>query len=338
MTKNRIVYFDVLNIFAAISVILLHCNGIAHTYSNTTAWKQALGMEVLFYWAVPIFFMLTGATLMGYREKYSTKQFFKKRLLRTALPFIIWSVINACIKRINPFEIGAKEFISRIFLSQIENVYWFFIPLFSIYLAMPILSLLKDNKKILWYMAGGAFFLTSLFPPLFDLVGVKWNFSLSMLTMGGYLLFPVLGYLLSTTEFSRKQRWGIYVLGVFGALLRYGVTFHLSTRDGIINKTFFSYTGFYSVFLACAVFVFFKHSGICKRIAENQTVAGLFSKLAGCSFGVYLIHMIILRLLGKIIPQNCWEWRLLVPFLIYIICLVIVLAVKKIPIVKWIFP
>ena len=40
--KDRVVYFDVLNIAAIFGVIMLHCNGFAHTYSDTLAWYQAL--------------------------------------------------------------------------------------------------------------------------------------------------------------------------------------------------------------------------------------------------------------------------------------------------------
>lgn len=73
---KRVVYFDVLNILACFCVICLHCNGIVHTYTQTSAWAQSLAVEVICYWAVPIFFMLTGATLMNYRSKYDTKTFF----------------------------------------------------------------------------------------------------------------------------------------------------------------------------------------------------------------------------------------------------------------------
>ena len=68
---------------------MLHYNGIVHNYDiHTSAWKQALPFEVFFYWAVPVFFMLTGATLIRYREKYSTGEFFRKRVAKTFLPFV----------------------------------------------------------------------------------------------------------------------------------------------------------------------------------------------------------------------------------------------------------
>lgn len=33
--QGRVLYFDILNIAATFGVIMLHCNGLAHTYSET---------------------------------------------------------------------------------------------------------------------------------------------------------------------------------------------------------------------------------------------------------------------------------------------------------------
>ena len=71
MFQKRVLYFDILNIFACFSVICLHHNSIVHSFMGDTAWKQALIVEVLFYWAVPVFLMLSGANLMNYRERYT---------------------------------------------------------------------------------------------------------------------------------------------------------------------------------------------------------------------------------------------------------------------------
>ena len=85
---KRYFYMDILNIIAIISVIALHCNGIVHTFSTGRWWKTSLIAEVVFYFAVPIFIMLSGANLMDYRKKYDTKTFFKKRINRVVIPMI----------------------------------------------------------------------------------------------------------------------------------------------------------------------------------------------------------------------------------------------------------
>ena len=339
-TKKRVLYFDMLNICATLGVVFLHTNGIAHTYSNTAAWFQALAIEVLFYWPVPIFFMLSGATLMNYRSRYTTAEFFKKRFIRTVIPFVVWTLLTAAVKRINPLVIGEKDFINRCFNTSIENVYWFFIPLFAIYIAMPVISRLKDERGTLWYMFGSAFLLNSFLPFLFSFVGLKWNYSLSMPVVGGCLLFAILGYLLATTEFDIKKRIVTYCLGIFGILLRYTATVFLSVRDGVINKTFFGYSEFFSVFLAVAVFVLFKESKIIKKLENNKKAARIISKLSGCSFGVYLIHMFILRLFLRILPLSYqgFVFRLAGPVIIYLIAVSVVFVLKKIPVIKYIVP
>ena len=73
---KRVVYFDVLNVLACLCVIGMHCNGAVHVFSDTYVWRQSLLVDVLAYWAVPVFIMLSGATLMNYRRRYSTKVFF----------------------------------------------------------------------------------------------------------------------------------------------------------------------------------------------------------------------------------------------------------------------
>lgn len=337
--KQRTVYFDILNILSAFAVIMLHCNGIAHTYSDTLAWKQAMAAETLFYFAVPVFFMLSGATLMRYRDKYDTKTFFKKRALRTLIPFIVWTLVFAAQKRIFPWGgvdggIGLREFISRCFNTRIEPVYWFFIPLFAVYLSMPLISLLADKRKTLWYAVGTGFILTSVCPFLFKVLKIQWNYNLNLSALGGYLLFTVLGYLLSTEDLSKKKRYIIYLLGILSVFLRYFGTWFLSARDGQINKFFFGDLDFYSVFLAAAVFVFVKYLPLNKKIAESKNGPKILSSLSALSFGVYLIHMFIYRGYLKVFTVPCWQLRLLLPFLIYATAALCVYIIRKIPILR----
>ena len=57
---KRILYYDLLNIAACMAVIALHHNGLVHNFTGDSLWKQCLFAEVAFYWAVPVFLMLSG--------------------------------------------------------------------------------------------------------------------------------------------------------------------------------------------------------------------------------------------------------------------------------------
>lgn len=340
--KTRVVYFDLLNVFACFAVLMLHHNGIVHNYDvNTLAWKQALAFEVVFYWAVPIFFMLTGATLIKYREQYSTKIFFKKRLLKTFLPFIAWSVILLAYAYFFgnfPYE-NIKEIFNAIIVTRVPHgdIYWFFIPLFSLYCFIPVLSLLKEYKAILWYMAIFIFITHSCLPVLFNILSIKYNFSIAFPT-AGYVLFLIIGFLFSELELTKKQRVLIYLLGIISAIIRYVGTYHYSVLSGKIDKYLFSYMHFHSVLLALAVFIFVKE--LSSRSFFNTNLSKILYVMSSCSLGIYLLHKLVmsleLRILG-ITPDNFY-WRFLGALMTYFICFLIVFFSKKIPYLQRIFP
>ena len=74
-------YITALNVFAALAVVFLHTNKCFWRFSAERYWATANIIESFFYFAVPVFFMISGATLIDYRERYDTKTFFKKRFL-----------------------------------------------------------------------------------------------------------------------------------------------------------------------------------------------------------------------------------------------------------------
>ena len=96
MNNKRILYLDIINVVSCFSVVALHCDSYIHQYNHaeTYWWLRAL-VNVLFYNAVPLFFMLSGATLfVGYfhKESMTQKTFFKKMIKRTVVPFLFWSI------------------------------------------------------------------------------------------------------------------------------------------------------------------------------------------------------------------------------------------------------
>ena len=80
MTQSRIVYYDVLNIISCMAVVMLHSNGYIHEFIKDDYWGIHVAIDTLFFFAVPVFFMLSGANLISYRTKYSTKVFINKRI------------------------------------------------------------------------------------------------------------------------------------------------------------------------------------------------------------------------------------------------------------------
>ena len=342
MNKERTFYFDILNILATFSVVLLHCNSIVHTYSNTLAWKESLVVEVIAYWAVPVFYMLTGATLINYRDRYTTKEFFKKRILKIGIPFFIWNILYLILKlltkSISFSELNLVSIVNIFINSELIPIYWFFIPLFMIYLSIPIIYIIaKENRKYLYYMFFCSFITISIIQPIFKLLNIGWNKEIEMPLVSGYLLYPIIGYLIATEKKESKRfRIALYCSGIICLIFRYVVTYYCSTKANYIYTTLFSYKYFTAVIPAISVFIFFKNM----KFKENIKVKNILKNISSCSFGVYLIHYFIIGILLKIGLVNEYSllYRTLGAVIIYLISLLIVWTMKKIPILNKLVP
>ncbi len=348
MEKSRnnqhLTYLDFLNIGACFCVIWMHCNGLVHTFSNTRAWKESLVVETIAYWAVPVFYMISGVTLMGYREKYTTNIYFKKRILKTVIPFLAWSVLNMFYKgwrgELDLSQLNLKVFIDMLINTKFEGVYWFFIPLFAVYLSIPVLSLLRKNRKILLYMVSMSIMTISILPTACVLMGITYNGLFQFPLVGGYVIFVILGYLLSTADFKRRELCVIYILGIIGILVRFVSTYIGSIESGELNQTFWGYMNFPSVFLAMAVFVAFRYIPWEKMLDKIKVPLKCVQTISSAGFGIYLIHMMVIRqtLEWFNLDKTHLYWRTGGAVFVYIVSLLIVLALKRIPYIKYIVP
>jgi len=347
--KGRVLYFDILNVIACIAVVFIHHNGLVHKYNPNLAgaWSQSLVVEVLAFFAVPIFLMLTGATLMEYRKRYDTRTFFKKRFSRVLIPFVIWSIIVFIYAiwrgRYQLDELTVTSVINSLLTQESMIVYWFFPVILSIYLAMPILSLLTKpaHRKWLWYMVIVGVITYSVIPPIFNSLGLMINsgYLFPLTGSGGYIIYPILGYLLAT-EKNIKTKWLVIICiaAVLMLVLRYIVTYFLTMQDGTANHLLSQYVYITSIIPAVAVFL------IAKRIQWDTFIKGkgvsVLMAVSSCSLGIYLIHMFVIDAEFWLFDfsGNEFIFRVVMPIATYLASLAIVWIVKSGVISRRLFP
>lgn len=360
-SNDRVLYYDVLSILAAFAVVWIHFGNEVHWFDNSEVWYWCLLIQVICYWAVPVFFMLTGAKLMEYRLRYSTKAFIKKRLFRSIMPYIFWGGICIFIKSYTKvgsplIQKSEKEYPFRYLISildiflhnKMEPIYWFFPTLFGIYLCIPALSVFADKKyrKQLDYLVITGVLTISIIPfglsMLKDHLGYNiagWNSAMSLPMLSSFLLYPVLGYWASTRCFRKNERILIYIGAICGLLVRYFGLRALSVRDGATNLLYMNYLSFPALFLALGVFVFFRYfcEQQCNMICKIQKP---LIKIASCSLGVYLIHNFVINFMAQfpIFGKYTLRWYFVAPLPCYLFCLLVVYVIKKVPLLKHIFP
>lgn len=231
------IYITFLNVFAALSVVMLHNNGIVHQHPTGRTWYSAIFLETLFYCAVPLFFMITGTTLIDYKKRYNTKEFLIKRIKKTVIPFLFWSffgIAYLCVKNntLDIFDGGISSIISNIFNTSYIFIYWFFPVLFGVYLCIPILSEIDNKQKTFKYMIIVELIFISVLPFICNLLSIQYNYELVPKLVYGYIIYVVLGYYIDNKEISKKKRTLIYILGFLGFLSNFIGTAILTGAGG----------------------------------------------------------------------------------------------------------
>lgn len=286
MKKN---YISILNVLACIGVVILHTFETGYTSDANFVFEVLI--RAIAYCAVPVFFMITGATLIDYRERYDTKTFFKKRLLKVIIPLIIWSIIYFIINffkgKFSINDLSFKFVFEYFFLVKTNPIFWFFVVIIGIYLAIPVISLIpqESRRKAFLYIIIITFVFNQFLPDLLYHLNLNYNYDLKFpLTYSGWISFIFIGYYIDKYEIVKKHRVIIYVLGIIGFLTMVVPTIFISYHKNESCSWFDEYYDAPCVLYSASVFLFFK-----SKINNNQIVTKImpfFNFVAPTTLGI----------------------------------------------------
>lgn len=334
-------YISILNVLACIGVVILHTFETGYTSDANFVFEVLI--RAIAYCAVPVFFMITGATLIDYRERYDTKTFFKKRLLKVIIPLIIWSIIYFIINffkgKFSINDLSFKFVFEYFFLVKTNPIFWFFVVIIGIYLAIPVISLIpqESRRKAFLYIIIITFVFNQFLPDLLYHLNLNYNYDLKFpLTYSGWISFIFIGYYIDKYEIVKKHRVIIYVLGIIGFLTMVVPTIFISYHKNESCSWFDEYYDAPCVLYSASVFLFFK-----SKINNNQIVTKImpfFSFVAPTTLGIYVLHIAIRDFLRYFYTYSYFGMNLVLTLSILTICFIVVKIVQKIPGLRHIFP
>lgn len=315
--KKRIYYFDYLRIFASFAVIFLHVSAL-NWYDmdvNSFEWQVFNLYDSIVRWGVPVFVMMSGALFIP--KSVPTKVLYSKYILRLVIAFFSWSFLYSLTKSGG----GIKEHITYMVTGPF---YLWFIPmLIGLYMCIPFIKVIVEHEKLVRYFMILAFIFSFLIPNITMLINdfgnvllvyaaskIKANAdALNISMVAGYPFYFILGYLLNEKELTKKHRHIIYFLGVVGFVSTILLDLVVSLK---IQKGYGGYYGNMTLnvlFEAMAVFVFFKYNF--NKMCRFQNI---IIKMSKYSFGVYMVHVIIMdKLSNHGINSLCFNPLLSVP-------------------------
>ncbi len=345
LSKQRVLYFDLLRIAAAFFVVVLHTatSQFGSVASGSYEWNIFNLYDGMVRWTVPMFIMLSGALFLS--RPIPVEKLYGKYILRIVIAFVVWSVLYVaeyqwCNGDLYPLNR------SGIILHLMRGHYhlWYLIMLVGLYAMVPLLEPVVRSERLTRYFLVLTFVLSILLPTVMAAMKyispdihaamgeIKPLFGISF----GYLFYFVLGYWLSERRLS-LWRVPIYVLGVAGFAATVWLSKYLTARMGHNDFTFFEYT-YLNVMLE-TVLVFCVFRDLFGRLSVDGVTERLIGIASKCSFGVYLLHPFVLDLLDKNFALNTLSFDTakampVVAVVVFVVSYCMSYILNKLPIIK----
>ena len=300
-----------LRILACFGIVLLHTVNVAELLyaGQISAFADTVSQAVLncLRWAVPCFVMITGALLLDPEKEIPLKKNYGTYLVRVLLALLVFSFVY----RIFSLVMNGESFSASVFPEVLKNVatgggwahLWYLYVLVGLYLLLPLLrSFAKaaGRTEMLALLLVCFLFLSVL--PVTRLAGAESAFSIPVTSI--YPFYLLAGYAIDKGLLRIPNRAALLAIAVTVPLIVLAVFRNADGRFDVL----LSYSSVLVVPLSCAVFSLFagKPASPAAVTPDGQPKKSfrILQEVDRCCFGIYLVHLIFLRLFLRY-----WKWN-----------------------------
>lgn len=350
--NKRIVWADLLRLIAIFMVICSHSADPFNVSPEARAnpefnfWGSIYG--AFLRPCVPLFVMLTGMLLLPVKQEMGS--FYRKRIWRVAVPFIIWSLFYNLFPWMTGLLGMDRSFLSTMFAYAGENPsqsfsdslhnillipfnfstytvhLWYIYMLIGLYLIMPIFSSwiaqASDKQKRLFLLL---WFVSLFFPYLKEFFtenlggACAWNDYGILYYFSGFIGYLLLGHYLK--ESKRIPSPIAIPLSLICFAIGYATTYygfrHISAQHDASERQielFFLFCSPQVMLMTSAWYILIQRVKI-----SSPTVQSALKNLTKCGLGIYMIHYfmvgigyLVIDTIGSPIPVRIPATALLV--------------------------
>ncbi len=343
---------DLIRATAIILVILLHASIEPNptlaimSPAGVQLWWTSNVFDSLARPAVPLFVMLTGALLLQpSKADEPLKVFFKKRLARIGLPLIFWGGAYFAWRYFVNKEALTSNSIFQGILGGPYFHFWFVYLLLGLYLITPILRVIVAHAK--WNVAKYFLFLWFIGTGLIPLLGLyqvispatTW-FRQNIFIMSGMLGYFVLGAYFIRLRFRSSVLYIILALSFLWTIL--GTYLIVGTMGESYSQFFYDASSFNVIVASIALFTLLTLAPPVEKVKQVSGMSGvtrLVQLISKNTLPIYLFHVMVLETLQRgylgfkisVTTMNPIVEIPLITILTLIICLAVLVPLKKIP-------
>lgn len=306
-SSKRKIYADYLRVFSIIAVIVTHITGtvVVNYFDNQKWWWLANILNSLSRWAVPIMIMISGAFIIEKANNMSIIEFWRKNIKKIIYPLLFWSIVYyIVISWLNGEVLSVKSFLMKLIKDDINYTFWFMYLIIQIYLICPIIApfICKASNKVFKYILIFWGVLT-LGDNLLTLFGISLRLPFDIFNgYNAYLGYFILGYYCNKFEFKQVVVRMIYMIGLISILFTiFGNYFLMRYNNGVFTGEIYSNFSINTLGVSLFIFMIFKKEHYVYFINRNilNKVNYTMINISKLTFGMYLIHDLILRILSS---------------------------------------
>lgn len=158
MNDKRVGYFDILRIVSIFFVIVIHVTsvGLRLCETATPTWNVNWLLNSVSRWAVPVFFMVSGALFLEPSREITLKKLYKKSIFHIVVCIIVWGFFYSLLDQYIYGTLSAKSVPVAVYGIVTGNTgyhLWFLYTLVMLYIAVPLFRLITchGSKRQLEY-------------------------------------------------------------------------------------------------------------------------------------------------------------------------------------------
>lgn len=299
----RAVAPDLVRAVAIALVVLLHTAGVVANPGPSAGAAAFWAGNIYDSFAragVPLFVMLTGWLLLAPdRAAEPLGQFMRRRFGRVVLPLFVWSIVAWVWLALRDHHAIEWSRVWRALLAgPVFYHLWYVYVLIGLYLAIPLLRpLAAQATPALRRYALGLWFVGTAVLPLWAWWGGP-SIGVPVYVVASYVGYLLAGTWLAARRVSTRTAWELGLL-ICLALAWTIVTTARLTGDDNLNVMLYGYDRPNIIVIAVAAFVLLTQSPPAAWVARHPALLALVRALAASSYGIYLLHPLLLDLLGS---------------------------------------
>lgn len=356
MKKKRYLYLEAMRILACYFVIFNHTGKagyMLYTKREVGSLQYFVYMFVSIFckFSVPMFFAISGSLLLA-KEQEKLSTLWKKRILKIFVTLTVFSgLYYGQIVLLGQQTFDIKNFLWQLYDSDWNFSYWYLYAYIGMLMALPFLRTMAKNleTKYFYYIFVLVLFFKNVLPFLQfyfwnGLHSLNGQLNVGWLTTDTFF-YPLLGYFLQykVKDIEKKGKlilllWCADIIGI--VLACYATHLRVIRTSEVDAQVFHNY---FAIVNVSTLFLTIKYLFVRYKTKVPWWMEKLICSLGGCTFGIYLWHVMILDkvksfyfwdYLRKTLCMNPMIITFLLCFCVMMICYIITWVMKKIPIIK----